>query len=150
MKVKVQLDRRYAEPEAAIYTAAMTGEVQQAVRMLSEESPQMLACCDGESVVLVEQTQLVRVYGAAKKVYAQTTQGEFLLRRRLYELEQILDQRYFVRISKSEIVNLRFVRRLDLSIAGTIGMQLKTGETAYVSRRYVNHIKSILEQGAFS
>ena len=86
----------------------------------------------------------------AKKVYAQTTQGEFLLRRRLYELEQILDRRYFVRISKSEIVNLRFVRRLDLSIAGTIGMQLKTGETAYVSRRYVNHIKSILEQGAFS
>lgn len=67
MKVKVQLDRRYAEPEAAIYTAAMTGEVQQAVRLLSEESPQMLACCDGESVVLVEQTQLVRVYGAAKK-----------------------------------------------------------------------------------
>lgn len=121
MKVKVQLDRRYAEPEAAIYTAAMTGEVQQAVRLLSEESPQMLACCDGESVVLVEQTQLVRVYGAAKKVYAQTTQGEFLLR-----------------------------RRLDLSIAGTIGMQLKTGETAYVSRRYVNHIKSILEQGVFS
>ena len=60
MKVKVQLDRRYAEPEAAIYTAAMTGEVQQAVRLLSEESPQMLACCDGESVVLVEQTQLVR------------------------------------------------------------------------------------------
>ena len=111
MKVKVQLDRRYAEPEAAIYTAAMTGEVQQAVRLLSEESPQMLACCDGESVVLVEQTQLVRVYGAAKKVYAQTTQGEFLLRRRLYELEQILDRRYFVRISKSEIVNLRFVRR---------------------------------------
>ena len=110
----------------------------------------MLACCDGESVVLVEQTQLVRVYGAAKKVYAQTTQGEFLLRRRLYELEQILDRRYFVRISKSEIVNLRFVRRLDLSIAGTIGMQLKTGETAYVSRRYVNHIKSILEQGVFS
>ena len=149
MKVKVQLDRRYAEPEAAIYTAAMTGEVQQAVRLLSEESPQMLACCDGESVVLVEQTQLVRVYGAAKKVYAQTTQGEFLLRRR-YELEQILDRRYFVRISKSEIVNLRFVRRLDLSIAGTIGMQLKTGETAYVSRRYVNHIKSILEQGVFS
>ena len=49
-----------------------------------------------------------------------------------------------VRISKSEIINLRFVKRLDLSITGTIGIQLKTGETAYVSRRYVNRIKSIL------
>ena len=36
------------------------------------------------------------------------------------------------------------VWRLDLGITGTIGMQLKNGETAYVSRRYVNHIKSIL------
>ena len=145
MKVKVQLDRRYAEPEAAIYTAAMTGEVQQAVRLLSEESPQMLACCDGESVVLVEQTQLVRVYGAAKKVYAQTTQGEFLLRRRLYELEQILDRRYFVRISKSEIVNLRRVTALDLSLAGTIRMTLGEAAVCYVSRRYVKKIKEALD-----
>ncbi|MFQ9095084.1 MAG: LytTR family DNA-binding domain-containing protein, partial [Ruminococcus sp.] len=62
----------------------------------------------------------------------------------LYELEQLLDEKTFVRISKSEIINLRFVKRLDLSITGTIGIQLKTGETAYVSRRYVNRIKSIL------
>ena len=61
-----------------------------------------------------------------------------------YELEQLLDEKTFVRISKSEIINLHFVRRLDLGITGTIGMQLKNGETAYVSRRYVNHIKSIL------
>ena len=49
-----------------------------------------------------------------------------------------------VLLEKSEIINLHFVRRLDLGITGTIGMQLKNGETAYVSRRYVNHIKSIL------
>ena len=47
-------------------------------------------------------------------------------------------------ICASGSINLRFVKRLDLSITGTIGIQLKTGETAYVSRRYVNRIKSIL------
>ena len=96
------------------------------------------------SPVLLEKSQIMRIYGASQKVYAQTPQGEFCLRQRLYELEQLLDEKTFVRISKSEIINLRFVKRLDLSITGTIGIQLKTGETAYVSRRYVNRIKSIL------
>ena len=50
----------------------------------------------------------------------------------------------FVRISHSEIVNLRRVKRLDLSLSGTICMELSNGTTAFVSRRYVAKIKEIL------
>ena len=144
MEIKIQLDSRYPDPEVHILTAAVTEEVQQLLRRLSEEVPHTIVCYDEDSAVLVEQEQLIRVYSANQKVYAKTELGEFTLRRRMYEMEMLLDPGRFVRISNSEIVNLRYVRRLDLSITGTIGMQLKDGETAYVSRRYLSKIKAIL------
>ena len=143
MKIQIQLDSQCEEPEILIRTAAVTAEVRELVEKLSEKRSDSVIGYDADSAVLLEKSQIMRIYGASQKVYAQTPHGEFYLRR-LYELEQLLDEKTFVRISKSEIINLRFVKRLDLSITGTIGIQLKTGETAYVSRRYVNRIKSIL------
>ena len=144
MKIQIQLDSQCEEPEILIRTAAVTAEVRELVEKLSEKRSDSVIGYDADSAVLLEKSQIMRIYGASQKVYAQTPHGECYLRQRLYELEQLLDEKTFVRISKSEIINLRFVKRLDLSITGTIGIQLKTGETAYVSRRYVNRIKSIL------
>ena len=58
--------------------------------------------------------------------------------------EERLDNNLFVRISNSEIVNLKKVKSLDLSFAGTICMELSNGDVSYVSRRYVSKIKKIL------
>ena len=74
----------------------------------------------------------------------QTPEGVYDLRERLYELEGKLDRHTFVRISHSEIVNLRKVTALDLSLTGTIRMTLAGGVVCYVSRRYVKKIKEAL------
>ena len=50
----------------------------------------------------------------------------------------------FVRISNSEIINLKKVKSFDLSFAGTICVTLSNGQTTYVSRRYVSKIKQVL------
>ena len=67
----------------------------------------------------------------------------YQVRLRLYELEERLDNR-FVRISNSEIVNLKKVKSLDLSFVGTICMELSNREVSYISRRYVSKMKKIL------
>lgn len=66
------------------------------------------------------------------------------MRQRLYELEERLAGRRFVRISHSEIVNLGQVTALDLGLTGTIRMTLRGGAVTYVSRRYVKKIKEVL------
>lgn len=54
----------------------------------------------------------------------------------------------FVRISHSEIVNLKQVTALDLSLAGTIKMTLAGGAAVcWVSRRYVPRIRQALGLG---
>ncbi|MEE3451384.1 MAG: LytTR family DNA-binding domain-containing protein, partial [Acutalibacteraceae bacterium] len=67
-----------------------------------------------------------------------------ILRQRLYELEEQLNKYSFVRISNSEIINLKKVRNFDLSLSGTICVTLSDGTATYVSRRYVSKIKKVL------
>ena len=87
---------------------------------------------------------IVKIYAEASKVFAQTEKGSYQIRLRLYEAEEKLNNSKFVRISNSEIVNLKKVKSLDLSFVGTICMELSNGEVSYVSRRYVSKIKRVL------
>jgi len=77
-------------------------------------------------------------------VTAVTDNGEYNLKNRLYEMEEKLNKSYFIRISNSEIINLKKVKNFDLNFTGTICVKLSNGTVTYVSRRYVSKIKEIL------
>ena len=87
---------------------------------------------------------MIRIYAGSGKVFAVTEKGEYTVRFRLYEIEKRLNHNQFVRISNSEIINLKKVNNFDLSFTGTIRVELTNGTAAYVSRRYVSKIKKIL------
>ena len=87
---------------------------------------------------------IIRIYAAGGKTFASVKEKEYTLRQRLYELEEQLTKRSFVRISNSEIINLKKVRNFDLSISGTICVTLSDSTVTYVSRRYVSKIKQVL------
>ena len=72
------------------------------------------------------------------------TEGHSLLQKERPHKDKRLDNSKFVRISNSEIVNLKKVKSLDLSFVGTICMELSNGTVSYVSRRYVSKIKKVL------
>lgn len=144
MKIEIKLDENAREPRVIIVTDKVDAQIQALMKRLSEEHPQVIAGVQGDQVGLLSQEEIIRIYASGGKVYARTTAGEFTLRLRLYELEQRLDKRLFVRISNSEIVNLRSVKGFDLSYTGTIRVKLSNGESTFVSRRYVSKIKQVL------
>ncbi len=144
MEIEIQIDKSRKEPKLIILTDKMSPQVSQLLQHLSEEQPEVLAGFQDGRVVALEQEEIFRIYASAGKVYAATQQGEFLLRLRLYELEERLSRSRFVRISNSEIINLKKVKNFDLSFAGTICVTLKDSTVTYVSRRYVAGIKERL------
>ena len=85
-----------------------------------------------------------RIYTGNQKVYIQTHQGEYVIRYRLYELNEALDKKQFLRISNSEIVNVKKIRDIDLSIIGRICIRFEDNTQTYVSRRYIPKIKKHL------
>ena len=144
MKLEIKLDDAYTEPKVIVLAAAMTEEVNALVQRLSESAPQMIAGFRGDTLHVLEQTEIFRVYTDGGKVLAATDQGIYTLRMRLYELEERLDKTRFVRISNAEIINLKKVKNFDLNIAGSICVSLLDGSVTYVSRRYVAKIKQVL------
>lgn len=143
MDVKVRIDPAAPGLSVTITAPAMTGEVRALAARLSNRDTLLMAW-DGETAVPLREEDILRCYGEDKGVRVQTESGCYYLRERLYELEGKLDRHTFVRISHSEIVNLKKVTALDLSLTGTIRMTLVGGTVCYVSRRYVKKIKEAI------
>jgi len=144
VKIEVRLDATCEETTVVIYTNRVTDEVQNLARRLSQDAPQVIVGFLEEEAMLLSQEEIYRVFAESGKVFAETENGRYQLRLRLYELEERLDGKRFVRISNAEIVNLGMVRGFDLSFAGTICVRMKNGTVTYVSRRYVSKIKQVL------
>lgn len=66
------------------------------------------------------------------------------VKQRLYELEDILSDKDFIRVSKSQIVNINKVRSLRPELNRTILATMCNGEQLYISRKYVQAIRNIL------
>ena len=147
MKVEIRLDSKLPEPLAVISTAEITDEVNEAVRKLQEtkeSGSDIITGFTDDRAEILSPEDIYRVYAENQKVLAVTDKGTFRLRMRLYQAEEKLAGRKFVRISNSEIINLNRTKNFDLSFAGTIQVKMKNGDTTFVSRRYVSEIKRIL------
>ena len=144
MNIHVNIDPDCQEPEVTIRTRELTEEINVLIQKISASNQNIILGFLDDEVHLLEPANLIRLYSANKKVFAETMKVEFAVRMRLYELEERLDPSRFVRISNSEIVNLKAIRKMDLSFTGTIAITLSNGKTTYVSRRYVSKIKKTL------
>ncbi len=144
MQIEIQLDKDCKEPKIIVVADMMTEEIHGILKKLAEEQPKMIAGFQEDIAEVLEPNDIYRIFAASSRVFAETNHGEYALRLRLYEIEQRLDSALFVRISNSEIINLKKVRGFDLSFAGTICVTLSNGAITYVSRRYVAKIKQVL------
>lgn len=144
MEVEIKIDSSYTDPKILILTASMTSEVRDIVKKLSGDTSQIISGHKGDKLEILEQADIIRIYANSGKVFAVTDKGDYVLRLRLYEAEERLPPHQFIRISNSELINLKKVVHFDLSFTGTICVRLSNGTTTYVSRRYVPKLKKIL------
>lgn len=144
MQVEVRIDSSYIEPKVIILTASMTEDVNIILNKSSDQTPQIISGSKDNKVEVIELEDLIRIYTSSGKVFAVTHKGEYALRLRLYEIEARLPPHQFVRISNSEIINLKNVNNFDLSFTGTICVKSANGTVTSVSRRYVSKLKKIL------
>lgn len=144
MEIEIQLEAQYKEPKVIIQTDTLTEEIQSMIRFLSTQGKEEILGFKEGRVQILEPSKIYRIYSSGGKVFAQTKTEEFLLRLRLYELEEQLEPLRFVRISNSDIVNLKKVESFDLNFVGTICVTLLNGSVLYVSRRFLSKIKKRL------
>ena len=70
-------------------------------------------------------------------------------RQKLYELEGILREKYFLRVSKSLVLNLMKVTAIKPALNGRYSAVLQSGEEIIISRKYVPELKKALKGEVF-
>lgn len=83
------------------------------------------------------------------KVFIYSSAQVYETRQKLYELEEILKEKYFIRVSKSLLLNLMKVKAIKPVINGRFMAVLQSGEEIIISRKYVPELKKALKGGAF-
>lgn len=145
MKVRARIDKSFDAVEIQVCNHELNPQVKQLVEDISAFVNEGITGTDfrGEKIIIPTR-EILRIYTENQRVMVQDAKGIYSTQEKLYELENRLDEEQFFRISKSEIVNLKKIRRLDMSITGTIKVILSDGTETYTSRRNVTRLKQIL------
>ena len=142
MKVELNIDEKFKEILVTISTDKINDEVQELVNYIEYKEDYLVGIAD-DKVCVLDISDIIRVFVEDRKVFVVTTKGKFVVRKKLYEMNNLLTKD-FVKISQSEIATIKFIKNLDLSIRGTIVIVYKNSDISYVSRRLLKDFKTKL------
>ena len=133
-----QVDGKEKE-QALIRAVEKTADILSAMDLLENGSGGLTVTKD-RSTYFCKLTQMYYIESVDKHTYIYTKGDCYESRERLYELEEKLGP-YFVRISKSMIVNLRKIQNVSAEPGGRMVAVLLNAERVIISRSYVKEIK---------
>ena len=146
--IEIRIDPDCHDPVILIRTDQKTQEVENIVHAIEncmESRYPLIVGYRDNTMELVSQRDIVRVFVEARKVRICTEKGNYEFRKSLSYLEQLLNPERFIRISRFEIVNIRKIESFDFSMAGTVHIRFSDGTVTWAARRYVRSIQQVLE-----
>ncbi len=143
MKISININENSSDTEIVINCSALTPETERIIAALRMLDSQMTVTKDGE-VYILDVTKIVYVESVDRKTFVYTEGDCFESRLKLYEMEQQLCQSGFLRISKSCLVHLKYIRSLRAELDRKLRLTLDNGEQIIVSRQYADDLKQRL------
>lgn len=144
MDIEIKIDEDCKTPKIVIYTEQVNDELMKLVNKLKSADEEKLIGFKYEEAFLIDLSKIELIYTENKKIFARIDGEAYQIKKRIFELEECLEDIDFVRISNSEIVNFKKVLSIDFKLTGTMMLKLKSGNNTFVSRRYVKKIKEYL------
>lgn len=144
MKVEVIIDESLDENKVTIYAKKYSKDIENIRDMLTDRLLDKIVAFYDKEIFILSFDEIIRIFAQDKEVFVKANNKSYKVRLTLTELEKRLDKKKFIRISRSEIVNIDYIKRLDLSFIGTIAVEFTNDEVSYVSRRRLKDFKKIL------
>ena len=146
IRVRFECDPSLPDVEVLIRASEEDASVAALMEKLSGETPDTLTVFDGYgNVRTLPEREVILAAVDGKLVNILTADGSWYTRRSLQSLEEALDGRRFVRVSRYELVNLEKVTRYDFTVAGTLRLELAGGRETWASRRCIPAIRQRLK-----
>ncbi|WP_294581752.1 LytTR family DNA-binding domain-containing protein [uncultured Thomasclavelia sp.] len=139
MKVKIDCNENN-ELEIIIKCKEVDDGVKQIINLL-EEKTYILGKINNQTCQ-IKITDIYYIEANEDRVFIYCKDKIYETSNRLYELEQQLDKQYFIRISKSIILNLKKLSSVKAYLNGRYEGTLINGERVIITRHYVRNFKN--------
>ena len=146
-KIRFIQDDTAERTEVIIRAKTQDEEVERIIEALGTDAQTSIVCETLSSSRLIDKNDIVIISKDGRYLSVKTTNGEYVVNEPLYKMEEKLDPVWFIRISQSEIVNLKYVKGWDFSKSGIITIEMVNGIKSYTSRRYAKQIREVLRKG---
>lgn len=143
MKIIIEDVAEGEEEQIIIRCSEINNEI---LHLLSDIKSQQLSIIGYEQNVIHKLSPAEVYYfdTVDNKTFAYCSSKVFEIRKKLYELEAEFENTDFLRISKSVILNIRKIKRINPAFSGRFEAFLDNGEKIIISRQYVPNLKKKL------
>ena len=143
MKISINIDPSLKDTEIVVNCAALTPETESVIAALRIMDSQMTVIKDDESYI-IDIAKIVYIESVDRRTFVYTESECYETKLKLYEMEERLCGSGFLRISRSCLVHLRFVRSIKAEFDRKLRLTLENGEQMIVSRQYADELKKRL------
>lgn len=145
MKVRIELDDSVNEAEITIKVSKISDEILQLQQYLQNRDFEPIFYKNQQEYYF-ELSNILFFESYDNKIYAHTKQEVYEVKYKLYELEKNLPN-YFMRISKSGILNTKQIYSLLKSFSNTAEVEFfDTHKKIHISRQYYGALKDKLNR----
>ncbi len=148
MKIRIDVEQNLAEDEVVIRCKEVTPQIVQIQKVIAEQiaQKQQMIFFQGEKEYYFSLDEILFFETEDGRINAHTQNDVFQVKYRLYELEEMLPAS-FVRVAKSTIVNIKYIRSITKSLASASEIEfVGSHKQVYVSRNYYKALKYKLEE----
>lgn len=146
MKIKITEIAKEESELLEIRCHAVTDEVREIVTFVKSRQGQLTGIIEGTQYE-IPVSDIFYIEAVDNRCFIYSRQQVYESRQKLYELEEELQSRHFLRISKSMLINLMTVRSIKPALNGRMTAVLQTDEQVIISRKYVPELKKALKGG---
>lgn len=140
MIFKLQINKNCEEEVTATVhkRTSLIDEIEKLV--LQENITDKIPGYDDDGITMLDISQVECFYVESDKTYASYAGNKYIIKKRLYELENVLSAD-FEKINKSAIANWNRISKFKVQLSGTVDVVFKNGYTDYISRRCFAKLK---------
>ena len=130
-----------------IHCHCISDEVREIVAFVKSRQGQLTGTAD-ERQYEIAVSDVFYIEAVDNKTFLYTKDKVCETRQKLYELEEMLQQKHFLRVSKSTLLNLMKVSAIKPALNSRFIAVLFSGEQVVITRKYVPELKKALKGDA--
>jgi len=100
-----------------------------------------LLAINNSSYEIIDYSDIHYIEAIQNSVFCITKDAKLVIQYKLYELEEILEDYFFIRIHKSFLVNLKMINKVIPESNSKFTLVMNNNDQIYVSRRYIKEFK---------